>query len=535
MLSNKQVHYKLFREVYPLCRNLVSKEIWHHLVDRAAAPELFPDILMEAGAAEELPGYIAELARLELYVSGLNAESIPIAPYAEKLSLNPTLQLFENTWRNLAGQINGAAGTPGPEKGGERIIVWRHPASGRIKAKPAAPDDLLAMKIALEALAVGTVAHEGGVQEAAVASILIRALDDGIVIGPQPLIKREWGPEQYREVAPAFLTARIFSLQWHITQACDLHCRHCYDRSNYKSLSLPQEIAILDDLARFCAAHNVHGQVTFTGGNPLLHPHFATLYQEAAKRGFTTAILGNPTTREEIERLQAIQPLAFYQVSLEGLAEHNDYMRGSGHFEKILGFLALLRELGVFSMVMLTLTRDNMDQVLPLAELLRHRTDLFTFNRLSLVGEGANLAAVDPEKYPDFLRAYAEAVGTNPCLGRKDNLLNILYHGQKQPLFGGCTGCGCGAAFNFITVLADGAVHACRKFPSPLGNILENSLDAIYHSAAAARYRGGATECQQCAIRPVCGGCLAVAHSHGLDVFRQKDPYCFIDSEFFRS
>jgi len=26
----------------------------------------------------------------------------------------------------------------------------------------------------------------------------------------------------------------------------------------------------------------------------------------------------------------------------------------------------------------------------------------------------------------------------------------------------------------------------------------------------------------------VCGGCLASAYSHGLDIFEKKDPYCFI-------
>jgi selenobiotic family peptide radical SAM maturase len=185
----------------------------------------------------------------------------------------------------------------------------------------------------------------------------------------------------------------------------------------------------------------------------------------------------------------------------------------------------------IFSMVMLTLTRDNMEQVLPLAEELRHRTDLFTFNRLSLVGEGASLRMADREKFPGFLRDYYRAVDDNPCLGLKDNLLNIIGRQQHRPLFGGCTGFGCGAAFNFITILADGSVHACRKFPSPLGNILDKSLETIYHSSKAERYRAGATECADCSIRTVCGGCLAVAHSHGRDIFTRKDPYCFIDTD----
>lgn len=81
--------------------------------------------------------------------------------------------------------------------------------------------------------------------------------------------------------------------------------------------------------------------------------------REAADRGFMTAILGNPMPRGRIEEILALQKPEFYQVSLEGLAAHNDYIRGAGHFERTLDFLDLLRELGIYSMVMLTLTRTN--------------------------------------------------------------------------------------------------------------------------------------------------------------------------------
>jgi selenobiotic family peptide radical SAM maturase len=530
MQNNTQDKDRLFSRVYPKCSKFVPEDIWQQLVARSESLEFFTDIISDKTIELKLPVYLGELARLELHVYRLIADNTPVPDYADKLFINPTLQLFDNSWKNLARQIDGTAEVPDPEKGEERIVVWRHPVSGMVKAKPVSEDDLLALKIVLEELSVRAVAQEGGTHVAAIESVLIRALSEGLVIGPEPIIKRHYLPENYKEIERSFFEARIFSLQWHITQVCDLHCRHCYDRNQYQTLSLEQETDILDDLADFCSSQNVHGQVTFTGGNPLLHPNFEKLYQEAADRGFTLAILGNPASREQIERVQAIQPLAFYQVSLEGLEEHNDYMRGKGHFKKILAFLDLLRELGIFSMVMLTLTRDNMEQVLPLAEILRDKVDLFTFNRLSLVGEGANLVTVDAGKYPAFLKAYNDAVGTNPCLGIKDNLLNILYHEEERPLFGGCTGFGCGAAFNFITILADGSVHACRKFPSPLGNILDSSLNEIYHTKAADKYRWGAVECEECPIRPVCGGCLAVAHGHGLDIFRQKDPCCFIDS-----
>ena len=524
-----QEKLSLFNRAYPVCSRLVDDPTWQELVDRADSPEKLIELLQEQAGAFNLPEFLPELAGLELHGFKLRNNEIPLPATAERITVNPTLQLFMNTWKNLATLLHGNVLDVHPERGEEQVIIWLHPFSHRIKAKVVSEEELLVLKMALEGLSAQVVAEQGDTYVAAVDGAIIRGLYEGIIIGPESGITREFSDAELSRRDEPFDGARIFSLQWHITQACDLHCRHCYDRDQYASLPLSQGIRILDDLSDFCATHNVHGQITFTGGNPLLHPDFEELYREAADRGFTTAILGNPAAREKIERIIAIQPLAVYQVSLEGLEEHNDYMRGQGHFKRILDFLDVLRDVGVYSMVMLTLTRENMDQVLELGEFLRHRVDLFTFNRLSLVGEGASLAMADPERFPEFLRAYVKAVETNPCLGLKDNLLNILYRQENRELFGGCTGYGCGAAFNFLSVLANGEVHACRKFPSPLGNLLEQSLHEIYHSEAAKRYRKGPEECFQCKLRLVCRGCLAVSYSHGQDIFTTKDPYCFME------
>jgi len=222
-----------------------------------------------------------------------------------------------------------------------------------------------------------------------------------------------------------------------------------------------------------------------------------------------------------------VQKPVFFQVSLEGLETHNDAIRGKGHYRKTMRFLTVLGELGVHRVVMLTLTRDNMEQVVPLAGQLKDRADLFTFNRLSNVGRGADLDAVLPERYRSFLADYRKAAADNPVMGFKDNLFNLLNYQEGRPLTGGCTGRGCGAAFNFVSLLSDGEVHACRKFPSPIGNIYSASLNDIYHGPQAVRYRNGSQACASCDIRPVCGGCLAVVHGAGGDVFNDLDPCCF--------
>ena len=62
-----------------------------------------------------------------------------------------------------------------------------------------------------------------------------------------------------------------------------------------------------------------------------------------------------------------------------------------------------------------------------------------------------------------------------------------------------------------------------------LGNAFEESLSEIYDSDLARRYRAGTDACKSCTIRHSCGGCLAIAYSHGLDIFNEQDPFCFIE------
>ena len=388
--------------------------------------------------------------------------------------------------------------------------------------------DLLALKLIAEEIPPERAADLGGVAVHVIDEALAAAADRGILLAPRSRLVRDAAafpngartPERHAVV-------HLFTLQWHITQACDLHCKHCYDRSDRSAMTLEQGLRILRDLRAFCRDRRVGQHVCFTGGNPLLHPHFFDLYRAAAEQGAVTSVLGNPASRRQIEQLREIQHPRFFQVSLEGLREHNDDVRGAGHFDRTMEFLALLRTLGVNSAVMLTLTADNVDQVLPLAELLRGRADYFTFNRLSPVGEGAQMQLPSRERYAAFLEDYVEASLGNPIMGLKDNLINIVLERRGMEASGGCTGFGCGAAFNFLAVLPDGEAHACRKFPSPVGNVLEQGIAAVYDGEPAARYRRGAAACAGCRLRPVCGGCLASARGFGLDFFAEKDPMCF--------
>jgi len=486
--------------------------------------ESFIHVLERMGA----PGYLGELARLELLYNTVKKTKLDKENHIENFIINPSLKIQESGYVDLHHiLLKHGKGADAPDAGNVIYLVLMHPEDQAVRVMPADNTDLLVMKILEEGLDPDQTARQFGITTGEMDRVFWTAADRGVVIEPSSEIRRKFNVLD-ENGKPAENVSDFFTVQWHITQACDMHCRHCYDRSDRSPLTIDRGIEILDELRSFCKEKKVRGQVTFTGGNPLMHPDFFSFYREAADRGFTLAILGNPASRETIKKIMDIQKPVLYQVSLEGLSEHNDYIRGAGSYQRAFDFLEILKEFGIESSVMLTLTAHNVDQVIPLARELQGKANAFTYNRLAPFGEGSQLLSVEPERYRSFLQEYLEESRNTPVMGLKDNLLNIELSGKGKDTFGGCAGYGCGAAFNFVALLPDGEVHACRKFPSMIGNINETAFSDIYDSALAEQYRRGPEECADCSLAPVCRGCPAVASGMGKDIFREKDPYCFM-------
>jgi selenobiotic family peptide radical SAM maturase len=526
---------KANKEVYAACCKIVGPEKWKKFIssfDAAPDPDILNDLIEKTGDFTAYP-FLPDLARLEWTVNAVSKSSSTIPTQKGHLSVNPTLHILLLSWKNLTaflGNTNPNTYAAVPEPGKETVIIWKDPGTGSMHYRSASDRDLLALKIVAEDISSEKAAREGLVSVSFIEAVLNEAIKEHLLISPDAFLKRN--PEIFSAneyAGEKYLVSQSFTLQWHITQACDLHCRHCYDRSTRPPMKMERALRVLDDLEGFCRKRRVEGAISLTGGNPLLYPNFRELYREAASRGFYLGILGNPSSRKEMESLVTIHKPSYFQLSLEGLEEHNDLIRGAGHFQKVIDFLGILRDLNIFSMVMLTLTDKNIHQVIPLAELLRAHADRFHFNRLSMVGEGSNLRLPDKHTYITFLESYLVAAEHNPVIGLKDNMLSILMYRNGRMPFGGCTTFGCGAAFNFLALLSDGEVHACRKFPSLLGNVFQNPLDEIYDSDLARSYRSGSDACRLCTIRPVCGGCPAVTAGHGMSIFTEKDPYCFIN------
>lgn len=516
-------------QIFKQTQLVLGPGAWNRLLELCRLPDdenRFVPALSEI-TDSILPDYVKELAMLEYRFHQLQHQECRFEFPQESFVLNPTLEVIPCQWTTI--DTFHRTEPVIPKESEHYALLWKHPDSQKVYLQRAGDRELLILKILAEDLSLDEVAKQGSLSFGQLWDFLLQCPDMGLVLGPPSKIERslQTFPDNGRFKKHRSVSA--FTLQWHITHACDLHCKHCYDRSKRSALTLEQGYNILRQFLDFCRTKQVRGHVCFTGGNPFLSPHFYDFYGFAHKQGFSTSILGNPVSRSEIKKMADIQSPTYYQVSLEGLPRHNDAIRGDGNFARVIEFLGVLRDLDIVPSVMLTLTKDNIDQVLPLAERLRGHASRFNFNRLSQVGEGAGLMLPGKEVYLAFLKEYTTARNSNPILGLKDNLLNPVREALGQPLFGGCTTYGCGAAFSFMAVLPDGEVHACRKFPSLIGNVNQSTLLEIFNSEQAEWYRRGSSACDACHLKLICGGCMAIAASHQRDIFKEKDPFCPLD------
>ncbi|QQL45991.1 radical SAM protein [Sulfuriroseicoccus oceanibius] len=151
---------------------------------------------------------------------------------------------------------------------------------------------------------------------------------------------------------------------WNITRTCNLQCIHCYSDSAGKrypgELDWDQMKAVVDDLA----AYEVPS-LLFSGGEPMIHPHFFDLVDYATEKGLKLTISTNGTliTPEKAARLKEAN-VAYVGISLDGIGEIHDHFRGKkGAFDRAVQGFKYCHEVGQKTGLRLTLTRHNVENI----------------------------------------------------------------------------------------------------------------------------------------------------------------------------
>ncbi|MEW6713043.1 MAG: radical SAM protein, partial [Candidatus Riflebacteria bacterium] len=154
-------------------------------------------------------------------------------------------------------------------------------------------------------------------------------------------------------------THKRFTLQWHITEKCNLKCSHCYEdfKDQHETdislaqLALSQFAELLNQYQTLKHPIKIFGHINLTGGEPLLHQNFweiVKLIKNQTGRQFSWGLLTNGTLIDAtMAREIAEENPALVQVSIDGNEETHDRIRGMGSYCKAVSGIKNLVHAGI--------------------------------------------------------------------------------------------------------------------------------------------------------------------------------------------
>ncbi|MEN6620843.1 MAG: radical SAM protein [Smithella sp.] len=332
-----------------------------------------------------------------------------------------------------------------------------------------------------------------------------------------------------------------FILQWHVTDLCNLNCKHCYRDGAESNPSLSELLDVLGqfyDLLTFLrkvSGTATHGHVNLTGGEPFLNSSFMDLLNMiSSKSRLSFAILTNGTLidAETTLSLKKLKP-AYVQVSIEGTRETHDQIRGEGSFEKASSGIANLVAAGIPVYISFTAHRNNYKEF---QDVVKHGrklgVSLVWADRLIPCGNAQSLT--NDMLSPDETRSFFEIMKGS----RKKKLplitgeKKVAMHRALQFLVGNGEPYRCNAGSTLITILPNGDVLPCRRMPVVVGNVGNKHLTEIYQENTFLKSLRDENKisrgCEQCFYQKFCrGGLRCLSHAVKGDPFH-ADPGCWI-------
>ncbi len=330
----------------------------------------------------------------------------------------------------------------------------------------------------------------------------------------------------------------LFHIQWHITNLCNLRCRHCYqdDFSKQSDLDGTGLKKISDHLLTTIEGWNQAACIHLTGGEPLLKPELFPLleYLDQSPVVEELGIITNGLLldREMMRRLSGFSKLKKIKISLDGAnAEINDSIRSEGAFKEMIQNIPLIKKSGRFEITfMFTAMRRNFRNLPALFKLCQDfEVDGLIIERFIPLGRGKEMVGevVSKEEWKEMTGMLFDFF---PTEGEEHSFLpyqafQISFNGEEPELLGAP----CVIGVDGLCIMPEGSVFPCRRFPISIGNLLNDSLKMIWESAEILkklrRKENLKGKCGRCEIKD-CRGCRSLALALTGD-YLEEDPHCW--------
>lgn len=328
-----------------------------------------------------------------------------------------------------------------------------------------------------------------------------------------------------------FLVKR-FVLQWHLSEACNLKCLHCY-QENHIPIALDYETLenIYYQYKELLTKLNMLGHINITGGEPLLNPYLYKLLDLIKKDSdlITFSLLTNGTliTDEVAKKIKEYNPF-YVQVSLEGSKRTNDYIRGKGTYKQIARGITALKKQGIYTSISFTANKLNYQEFPSVVKYARkYHVDNVWSDRYILLGNNDTDLALNYIETRKYLEIMQSTRRKNPDISISMN--RALQFQMTRDFAYGCT-----AGESLLTIMENGDLVPCRRMPIVVGNLLKDNMYKLYKNnniLKSLREDKVPDDCKACEYANMCHGglkCLTYALYKDLN---HKDIGCNINQD----
>lgn len=160
---------------------------------------------------------------------------------------------------------------------------------------------------------------------------------------------------------------KLNHVTFHITNSCNLSCRHCWVGSGRKYIENIKEMSIQKwkEVIKECKDYNV-GIIRFTGGEPLVKKGVEELFIYCNKLQIPFQIETNGTLlNEELTILIKQNGVRFATVSLDSVnSDFHDYFRNKkGSFNDAIRAIELLNKHEIDFQIIMCICKENINQI----------------------------------------------------------------------------------------------------------------------------------------------------------------------------
>lgn len=319
-----------------------------------------------------------------------------------------------------------------------------------------------------------------------------------------------------------------FYIQWHVTDKCNLSCKHCYVDNKKKELPLEEMKRGIDNILLPVSNWVDEIEICFSGGEPFLYPFLEEIIVYLKKWDKVKKIMFTSNgTVIDYEKLKAIRDYVDnIQISLEGGKFINDKIRGQGVYEKVKKNIPIYKSLGWEISVNMTIHKLNYMEVHKAVDFCtENKVDVFAISRF--VPGMSN----DSDRRMMLSKKETESVYRDLFLISSQNKsLKFSFNRTLWCIIDQKVGASCSVGLNAISILPDGTILPCRRLYIPIGNFIKDNFVDIWTQSLVLnklRDRKKIQKCKSCKYIDKCGGCRAIAYSASGGDFLSEDPQCF--------